>query len=100
MANEKGTGQHAHKSSEEPYPHHEAPTTSGEGSSHSGRSNGDSSQSSSRSSSSRSSGSEGRTERSSGESSDLKEREYRDKDGNIHHHTHTAKAMKDSVFIS
>jgi hypothetical protein len=24
---------------------------------------------------------------------DLKEREYRDKEGNVHHHTHTAEAM-------
>jgi hypothetical protein len=32
MATEKdqGTGQHKHKSSEEPYPHHEAPTTKGD----------------------------------------------------------------------
>jgi hypothetical protein len=31
----------------------------------------------------------GRGSESSGESSDLKSREYRDKDGNIHHHTRT-----------
>lgn len=29
------------------------------------------------------------------ESSDLKEREYRDKEGNIHHHTHTSREMQD-----
>jgi hypothetical protein len=29
----------------------------------------------------------------SSESRDLREREYRDKEGNIHHHTHTAEAM-------
>jgi hypothetical protein len=32
---------------------------------------------------------------SSSETRDLKEREYRDKDGNIHHHTHTSEEMKD-----
>lgn len=26
-------------------------------------------------------------------SQDLKEREYRDKEGDVHHHTHTAEAM-------
>ncbi len=31
----------------------------------------------------------------SSNSRDLKEREYRDKQGNIHHHTHTSGEMKD-----
>lgn len=26
---------------------------------------------------------------------DLKEREYRDKEGNVHHHTHTSEEMKE-----
>ncbi len=42
---------------------------------------------------------EGQRESSSGsnqnESSDLKEREYRDKDGNVHHHTRTSREMQD-----
>jgi hypothetical protein len=29
------------------------------------------------------------------ETGDLKEREYRDKEGNIHHHTHTSEEMRD-----
>jgi hypothetical protein len=90
MADEKGTGQHAHKSSEEPYPHHEAPTTRGE----SGSSRSSSGSSSSHSSSS----SSGREESGSGSSSndsDLKSREYRDNEGNVHHHTRTSDAMKE-----
>lgn len=96
MAKEQGTGQHAHKSSEEPYPHHEAPTAHGEK-----REEGRESQSGSRSSSSQSHSSSGsskgneRRDERSNESSDLKSREYRDKDGNIHHHTHTAEATKE-----
>jgi hypothetical protein len=71
MADEKqGTGKHPHKSTEEPYPHHESGSKQGgetqhsKGNQESGRSN-------------------------QGESSDLKEREYRDSQGNVHHHTHT-----------
>ena len=77
MPEEKGTGKHPHKDSEEPYPHHEGKTT-GESSSSDNR--------------------EGERRESSGsdrdESRDLKEREYRDSEGNIHHHTHTSKEMK------
>lgn len=31
----------------------------------------------------------------SSDAQDLKSREYRDKNGEIHHHTHTSQAMKD-----
>lgn len=58
---EQGTGRHPHKSTAEP--------------SHTRKEASDKGQ--------QASGSE------RGESSDLKSREYRDKDGNIHHHTRT-----------
>lgn len=63
-----GTGKHPHKSSEDPRPHtKETEHNSGGGSS---------------------SGSSKKAEASgSGESGDLKEREYRDADGEVHHHT-------------
>jgi hypothetical protein len=70
MADQKGTGKHAHKSTEEPYPYHE------------GQSSGKQSESSNETRGSSRTGSE---------ASDLKEREYRDAQGNIHHHTRTAK---------
>ncbi len=82
----EGTGQHKHKSSEEPFPHNEAPTTSGGGKSSSGKSS-TSEHSHSASHEAKSSGS--RSGGSSSESSDLKEREYRGPDGEIHHHTTT-----------
>src|SRR4051794_17700392 len=63
---EQGTGRHAHKSTEEPWPHHE----SGKQESSSG---GDHQQGS----------------RSESGSGDLNEREYRDAQGNIHHLTRT-----------
>ena len=69
MAGErKGTGKHPHKSSEEPYPHHQA----GKSGEHreSGRE-------------------ESRESSSSSSSEDLKEREYRDEKGQVHHHTRT-----------
>jgi hypothetical protein len=31
MADQQGTGKHPHKSTEEPYPHHEAPSARNEG---------------------------------------------------------------------
>ncbi len=74
---EQGTGKHPHKSSEDPRPHHEAPTTKGE----------EHSKSTSSGSHSGSHESKGGSE---SESSDLKSREYKDEKGNIHHHTHTA----------
>lgn len=74
---EKGTGKHPHKDSEEPYPHTKG--SEGKQASHQGSSGSHESHSSGRGQS----GSDGRS--SSGE----KSREYTDKDGNIHHHTHT-----------
>ena len=68
---QQGTGKHPHKSTEEPYPHHEA-----------------GSQRKQEQSSSKQSQSGGGQQTSS--SDDLKERECRGKDGEIHHHTRTA----------
>ena len=74
---EKGTGKHPHKSTTEPYPH----TKQSDGKGQSGQSHGTRASAAGESGGSRSEGSE---------SADLKNREYRDKEGNIHHHTHTA----------
>jgi hypothetical protein len=76
MPEQQGTGKHPHKSTEEPYPHHESSASGGK--KDSGKSE------------NRQAGSQPQNE-----SRDLKEREYKDKDGNIHHHTHTSGAMKD-----
>lgn len=78
--NEQGTGKHPHKSTEEPFPHHEAES-------------GDREQKQSRSRSREGSGSQQEAANQGGgqgdESSDLKSREYRDSQGEIHHHTRT-----------
>lgn len=71
---DEGTGKHPHKSTEEPYPHHEG------GSQERG-------QSEHAHASSRKEEHESRDQGS--ESSNLKEREYRDAQGNVHHHTQT-----------
>lgn len=74
--NDQGTGKHPHKSTEEPYPHHEGKDEKGER----GR----------EASGSRERGeSEHAREGQQSGSSDLKEREYRDAQGDVHHHTHT-----------
>lgn len=68
----QGTGKHPHKSTEEPYPHHE--TGSGNEQSRARGSN------------------ESQGESQGGPTSstqDLKEREYRDNKGDVHHHTRT-----------
>jgi hypothetical protein len=65
MAEQKGTGKHPHKSTQEPHPQTKHTATGGKTQEQS----------------------EAKAEGS--ESSDLKSREYRDKEGNIHHHTHT-----------
>ena len=89
MAETAGTGRHPHKSTEEPWPHHEGQQGSG------------SSREVHRSESRDGERSESRSARSSSEGGptsetrDLKEREYRDKQGEIHHHTHTSEAMKE-----
>lgn len=79
MANsgQQGAGKHPHKSTQEPYSH----TKDNKGGSHSSHASGGSKASGSQSSS--------HSSRGSSESSDLKSREYRDAQGNIHHHTHT-----------
>jgi hypothetical protein len=74
--NDQGTGKHPHKSTEEPYPHHEGKSQEGERGQKASTGSG-----------------KGETEHSRGQqqsgSSDLKEREYRDAQGNVHHHTNT-----------
>jgi hypothetical protein len=80
--NKQGTGKHAHKDSQDPRPHHEAQ----KGGSQQSRQGGGH-----RSSESGHSGGEHRSGQSSGGSQggSLQEREYRDAQGNVHHHTRT-----------
>jgi hypothetical protein len=75
----EGTGKHAHKSTEEPYPHTKDRGTE-HGEKQESRHSGGESQSSNR---------ERSESGSRSESSDLKEREYRDNEGDVHHHTRT-----------
>lgn len=79
---QQGTGKHEHKNSEQPYPHHEAPTTSG---GHSEKSSGQHAKSESRDDGHSGSNNSGST----GGSEDMKQREYRGSDGQEHHHTTT-----------
>lgn len=87
MTDEKGTGKHSHKNTEEPWPHREG-------------SEGERSESAQehRSASSKAEVSQnerGQQKSSSSDTQDLKEREYRDAQGNVHHHTHTSQEMKE-----
>ena len=75
--NEQGTGKHPHKSPEEPFPHHE-------GKSQDGRHSKETGASTEKSETRYSSEHNGESD-----SSDLKLREYRDAEGNVHHHTHS-----------
>ncbi|MBV8570254.1 MAG: hypothetical protein JO319_06560 [Acidobacteriaceae bacterium] len=88
---QQGTGKHPHKSTEEPYPHHEASSGKGkedkDAKHESGRAHGAAAGAGSHS------GGEHRGKGGQSESSDLKEREYKDAEGNVHHHTRTAEAM-------
>ena len=84
---EQGTGKHPHKSTEEPYPHTKG-SESGERKESRGESSGSRNEQ-------RQSGSGTSQGGPTSDTRDLKEREYRDKEGNVHHHTHTADAMKD-----
>jgi hypothetical protein len=99
QSDRQGTGRHPHKSTEEPYPH--TKDNQGEGehrsrssqASHSGgseRSSRSSRDDGSNRSSQGSRGSESsRSENRGSEDADLKQREYRDEKGEIHHHTRT-----------
>jgi hypothetical protein len=74
---EHGTGKHGHKDAQEPWPHHE---------SESGKKSGGSAQHSA-------SQSHGHSQQHGGSGSEdqsLKSREYRDAQGNVHHHTTTS----------
>lgn len=79
-SNRQGTGRHPHKSTEEPYRHtrenQSSSSPSGSREMHAGSQ-----------SASHSAGSSG--SHSGSGSSDLKSREYKDAQGNIHHHTKT-----------
>jgi hypothetical protein len=65
--NDKGTGRHAHKSTGEPWPHRESGSGGQRG------------------------GSQSQAQSGNQERGDLKNREYRDAEGNVHHHTRTFK---------
>jgi hypothetical protein len=77
MADQKGTGRHPHKDSGEPYPHHKQETKETSGRQERGREQ------------------QGSERQSGSEPDDLKQREYRDSSGNIHHHTRTSEAMRE-----
>ncbi len=81
MANqgEQGTGKHGHKDTQEPWPHH------GQGGSGQQQQGGGSQGQQS------GGGSQAGAQQGSGGSEEhsLQEREYRDKQGNVHHHTNT-----------
>ena len=100
QSDRQGTGRHPHKSTEEPYPHTKDDRGEGEHrsrSSHASHSGG--SERSSRSSrddeSNRSShgsraSESARSEHRGADDADLKQREYRDGKGEVHHHTRTS----------
>ncbi|HZU24725.1 MAG TPA: hypothetical protein VFA04_04335 [Bryobacteraceae bacterium] len=71
MPEDKGTGKHPHKSTEEPFPHHRGKQET----------------------SSQESGGGSSGNRGEGES--LRDREYRDSKGNEHHHTRTYEKQHD-----
>jgi len=66
--NQQGTGKHGHKDTEEPYPHHETAKSKG-----------------------REQGSKGEQSQQGGaeHNASLKQREYTDEKGEVHHHTKT-----------
>jgi len=90
---QQGTGKHGHKDTQEPWPHtkdndggqkHQASGgNDGEKTGRGGSDGGEKRQASSGSSGGQSS------RGGSDDSSDLKSREYRDEQGNVHHHTRT-----------
>jgi hypothetical protein len=96
---QKGTGKHGHKDTEEPWPHHGqgSGSQSEQGGSSSRKSGGSKtsgsgggSKTSGSGGGSKASGSgSGGSRSSGGEDPSLKQREYRDKDGEVHHHTRT-----------
>lgn len=79
---QKGTGKHGHKDTQEPWPHHQGQQGSSQ---HSRQGSGSRSSESGRSGGEHRSGHEG----GGSGSESLKEREYRDAQGNVHHHTKT-----------
>lgn len=83
MANQngQGTGKHGHKDTQEPYPHHEARGGSEKASAaKTGSEQGRSGQGA---------GGSRASAGDKGGSDDLKSREYKDAQGNVHHHTKT-----------
>ena len=84
---EQGTGKHPHKDSSEPWHH-----TEGSQPEHRQESRGENSGTEHNRKQSASGTNEGGP---SSSSQDLKEREYRDKEGNVHHHTHTSSEMNE-----
>ena len=103
MATEKqhsgaqGTGKHPHKSSEDPTPHtREEGTQHGQsGSSHSGSAGASHSGGASGGESTSHGASHGSSHSGKEEAADdLKRREYKDAEGNVHHHTRTSGDMQ------
>lgn len=99
QSDRQGTGRHPHKDTQEPWPHtkeneregaQHSRTAQTHGPSHDGRSDRSSHNAPSHGGSSSHSGSSQAEHRgSSSENSDLKQREYRDEKGEVHHHTRT-----------
>jgi hypothetical protein len=92
---QQGTGRHPHKDSAEPWPHTKEQGNQGGGShertsrSHRGGSHGSQQGDGSRDGSQHGGGSQSGGHKGSESSSDLKQREYRDEKGEVHHHTRT-----------
>lgn len=80
MADQQGTGKHGHKDSQEPWPHTKEHEGKG-GSEHQGGEH--------RSTRGSSHGGSSGGQQQGSENADLKQREYRDDKGEVHHHTKT-----------
>jgi hypothetical protein len=79
----QGTGKHGHKDTEEPQPHRQSGSRQQSAQRASSRQHGSESSSGSKQQSGQHSGSG----QQGSSSDDLKSREYRDQQGNVHHHT-------------
>jgi hypothetical protein len=86
QSDRRGTGQHPHKSTEEPWPH--TRDNQNEAGRRVGSAHGSASDRSTRGAS-HAGGTDRERDRGSSQGSDLKQREYRDEKGEIHHHTRT-----------
>jgi len=88
--NEQGTGKHGHKDTEEPYPHTKEESGGTHAAGHASRGHSGSDSSSSHGSSrDGGSGREGHSAAGRQDDESLERREYKDAQGNEHHHTKT-----------